>query len=134
MKLLTKNSDYAIRALVVLVESKKEFLSSREIAQSQNIPYQFLRRIMRELIESGLVASREGGLGGFKLRKSPESISIVDVIRIFQGDVRFSQCMFRKKLCGNRSVCVLRKEINRIEHIVEKEFGNISIAMLSKGL
>ena len=109
MKLLTKNSDYAIRALLVLAEKRDSFLSARDIAREQGIPYQFLRKILQELIKNKLVVSREGGKGGFKISKDPNSINIVDVRRVFQGNIQLAECMFRKQLCSNRETCMLSK-------------------------
>ncbi|MFH1578440.1 MAG: Rrf2 family transcriptional regulator [Candidatus Omnitrophota bacterium] len=132
MKLLTKNTDYAVRALLELTRQKGAFISARQVAKEQDIPYQYLRRILRELIKNGLVISREGSRGGFKINKKPDSIAVVDVVKLFQGDIQFSECMFRNKICANRSKCVLRKEVQRIEKIVKKEFKGITIARLLK--
>lgn len=133
MKLLTKNTDYAIRALIELATYEGEYLSSRKIADKQNIPYQFLRGIMQKLIRNNLIESKEGVAGGSKLNKNPEKIKLVDVIRIFQGEIEISDCLFQKKLCENRETCVLRREIKRIEALVEKEFGKLTIkGLISK--
>jgi Rrf2 family protein len=127
MALLKKNTDYAVRALIELAVCGGGYISSRSIADRQGLPYQFLRSITQELIKHGLVESKEGVKGGLKLIKDPKQIKIIDVIRIFQGDIGLSDCLFRKKLCRNRSTCVLRKEIGRIESLVEKEFGKLTI-------
>ncbi|MDP8259291.1 MAG: Rrf2 family transcriptional regulator [Candidatus Aadella gelida] len=135
MKLLTKNTDYAVRALLTLASLKKdEYLSARQISQRQKVPYQYLRRILQELIKKNLVISREGGGGGFRLKKRPNSIEISGIINIFQGRIQLSDCMFRKKLCHNRSNCVLRNQIQRIESIVASEFSKITIGSLLKDL
>lgn len=128
MKLLTKNSDYAVRALASL--DSGTFRSARAIAEEQEMPYQFLRRILRDLIKERVVVSKEGGSGGFRLNVDPARISVADIIRVFQGDVQFSTCMFRRKVCGNRSSCALRREIKRIEEMVEKELGKITLVRL----
>lgn len=130
MKLLTKHTDYAIRALLVLARKKKLFVSARAIAKEQKIPYQFLRGILQTLIKHKLVVSKEGGGGGFKLNMPPRSITIEQIIKIFQGNVQFSECMFRKKICCNRSACVLRKQIQKIEQVVIGKFAKITIAAL----
>lgn len=132
MKLLTKSSDYAIRALVVLADNKGDFVSARKISKEQNIPYQFLRRIMQGLIQNKLVISREGIDGGFKISADPDKIGIKDIINIFQGDVRLAECVFRKKICTNRPECILRREINHVEKMVEKELGVITLSRLLK--
>jgi Rrf2 family protein len=127
MALLRKNTDYAVRALMELAVCEGGYVSSRAIADKHGLPYQFLRSIMQRLIRYGLVESKEGVRGGVRLSKNPKEIKIVDVIQIFQGDIELSNCLFQKKLCSNRSTCVLRKEIHRIESLVEKELGKLTI-------
>ena len=130
MKLLTKNTDYAVRALVGLAMSREGYVSARQMSREQSIPYQYLRRILQELIRNGLAESKEGANGGVKLTAEPGKISIVDVINIFQGQIELSDCMFRKNICANRQSCVLRKEIKNIENIVTQEFGKLTIQTL----
>lgn len=134
MKLLTKDTDYAIRALLVLAGNQKEYVSARRISESEKIPYSFMRKILLKLYKTGFVDSKEGGKGGFKLKKKPSKISAVDLIRLFQGNIQFSECMFRKKLCHKRSDCVLRQNIREIEGLVEDKFRGITIQSLWKQL
>lgn len=132
MKVITKNTDYAIRALVALSRHNGDFLSAKEIAERQDIPYEFLRKILNQLIKKDLVVSREGGLGGFHLKVAPSKIKLSDVITIFQGNIQISQCMFRQKICPQRSSCLLRKNILRIEQKVADEFDKITIEQLKR--
>ncbi len=130
MKVLTKHTDYAVRALISLGMKSESWVSAKAVSEEQAIPYQFLRRILQELIRSGLVDSREGAGGGVRLSKNPDSIRVKDVIEIFQGKVQVSECMFRKQLCSNRANCVLRHEIMRIEQLVNDEFSKVTIGKL----
>lgn len=130
MKLLTKNTDYAVRALMELGQRPDEFLSARHLAEAQDIPYHFLRKLLRVLIGQGVVDSREGGSGGVRLKAAPDQIKVVDVIRMFQGDIQLSACMFRRKICQNRNHCVLRENILKIEETVHRHFASLTIAKL----
>ena len=132
MKLMTRHTDYAVRALLVLERNGDRYLSTRKIAEQEGIPYQFLRRILGELIKNDLVESREGTGGGFRLTADPVEIRIVDLIRIFQGDFSILECLVGGNPCPNRDTCVIRQEIIRIEKIVKDELGGITIASLSK--
>jgi len=130
MKLLTKNSDYAVRALVYLAKHNDRYVPSSEIASSETIPLHFLRRILQKLTKAGLVSSREGIAGGVRLAQHPSKIKVGEVIRIFQGRIQLSECMFRKRLCSNRARCVLRKKIKQIEKSVIRQFERLTIASL----
>jgi Rrf2 family protein len=130
MKLLTKDTDYAVRALIVLGMDADKFISAKKIAEVENIPYQFLRRILQKLIQNNLIESKEGVSGGVHIIKDPAKIHVLDIIKVFQGDLELSDCMFKKKSCPNRETCVLRPEIKNIEDIVSLEFEKITIAKL----
>jgi len=134
MKLITKNTDYAIRALLEIGCHKNAFISARDIARHQKIPYQYLRKILQVLIKNGMIVSKEGSRGGFHLCQDPHKIKLVDVIVMFQGPIEFSECMFRKQLCPNRSRCVLRPHLLAIEKEVTKKFATLSIGKLLKKL
>jgi Rrf2 family protein len=130
MKILTKDTDYAIRALILLSKKKEEFVSAKQLSDIEKMPYHFLRGILQKLIQHKLIESREGVSGGVRIIKDPSRIRVIDLIQIFQGDLELSDCMFRRKICPNRQKCVLRTEIKRIEHIVEKEFNQLTIGKL----
>lgn len=130
MKLLNKNTDYAVRALAYLEMNRGRFCSVREIAGSEKIPYPYLRRILQELIHHRYVDSKEGAGGGIRARLRPKSVLIAHLIRIFQGNIVFAECMFRNKICRNRSTCILRKEVKAIEEMVVKKFRKMTLASL----
>ena len=134
MKVLTKNTDYAIRALLALAAQKGSYVSAKSIATQHDIPYQFLRRLLQEMIRHGLIVSKEGVQGGFMMQKDPDEITVTQLIEIFQGKVQVSECMFRKQICGNRARCVLRHEIMRIESVVQSEFEKVTIGKLLRDL
>lgn len=134
MKVLTKNTDYAIRALLALAARKGSYVSARSIATEHDIPYQFLRGLLQEMIRHDLIVSKEGVQGGFMMKKDPDNISVTQLIEIFQGKVQMSECMFRKQICGNRARCVLRHEIMRIEQVVQSEFEKVTIGKLMRDL
>ena len=134
MKVLTKKTDYAIRALLMLGAKRGSYVSARTIAVEQDMPYQFLRGVLQEMIRHDLIVSKEGVQGGFMLEKDPDEIRVKQLIEIFQGTVQVSECMFRKQICANRSRCVLRHEIMRIEQVVSNEFEQVTIGKLLRKL
>ena len=130
MHLINKDTDYAVRALLVMAGANGDYVSSRQIAEAQDIPLAFVRRILQTLVREGLAESREGVHGGVKLIKEPGMIRLSEVIRMFQGEIHLSDCMFRKKLCPNRPSCVLRKRLGVIETKLVEEFKWVTIQTL----
>jgi Rrf2 family protein len=82
----TAKADYAVRAAIELAAAGGgEPLKAERIAESQEIPLNFLENILADLKRSGIVESRRGSSGGYLLARSPETISIADVIRAVEG-------------------------------------------------
>ena len=134
MKLITKNTDYAARALLHLARRGEEFISSREIAKREKIPLSFLRRILQRLAREGLIETREGAAGGVRLAADPDRIELTRLIRIFQGKISLVECLFRKRICPNRSHCVLRARLKKIERLVLDELAGVTVGGLVKDI
>jgi Rrf2 family protein len=83
---ISAKADYAVRAAVELAAAgDAEPLKAEAIAEAQQIPPRFLENILGELRHSGIVHSRRGAEGGYRLSRSADDITIADVIRAVDG-------------------------------------------------
>jgi Rrf2 family protein len=126
MKLITRDSDYAIRALCCIAAAKG-LVSVRDLAKKLDMPYPFLRKILQALTQAGLLFSIKGRNGGFKLTKSAKKISIVEVIRVFQGKFILTEHTFKGKVCPRIKSCKLKKQLDKIEKDVYLKLKKINI-------
>jgi len=67
------------------------------------------------------------------LAARPEEISLVDLIKIFQGKFSINECFFKASLCPNRKHCILNKKIGEIEKYILRKLDGITIASSIKG-
>ena len=132
MKLITRSTDYAMRALCYIAQQDKVSVSAAEMIAALGIPRPFLRKILQTLSGQGLLVSAKGQGGGFSMALPAGKIPLTDLIRIFQTTIQLNECVFKKKLCPNRSTCVLKKEIDSIEQYVLDRLRGITIASLVK--
>ena len=78
---LSLRGEYAVRALLVLgLHYDEPLLRIQAISEQQNIPKRFLEQILNDLKSAGLVQSKRGVAGGYRLARQPEEISIAAVI------------------------------------------------------
>lgn len=131
MKLLTRDTDYAVRALIYIAK-KDRLVSVSELVTRLKIPHSFLRKIMQALNKKGILKSHKGIGGGFLLAKPPKDILLLDISGIFQGDFKLNECIFKKKLCPNRGGCALREKVGSIEDYVISRLSSVTIASLCK--
>ncbi|BCA53998.1 putative HTH-type transcriptional regulator rrf2-like [Nitrospira sp. KM1] len=90
---LSKKSEYGLRALLELTTVQGKSLQRHEIASRQHIPVEFLEQILLALKRAGLLSSRRGMNGGYQLIKSPDDITLGQVIRILDGPLAPIGCV-----------------------------------------
>ena len=80
--------DYGVRALVELTSCGEEHLvTADELAEVQQIPVKFLEGILTQLRRAGLIVSKRGAEGGYRLARPADTISIADVFRALDGPI-----------------------------------------------
>ena len=133
MKLITRDIDYAVRALIYLADNGKgETVPIPELVDELGITRPFLRKIMQLLAKADVIRSYKGNKGGFRLIKKPEDIYLIDLIEIFQGNFSLNECLLNKDICPNKGNCILNNRVNDIEEKVKKELESIDLRSLIK--
>lgn len=84
---VTARADYAVRAAVELAAAGGAARKVSELAAAQDIPPRFLENILIALRHAGLVQSRRGTDGGFRLSRPPEEITVANVLRAVEGPI-----------------------------------------------
>ena len=104
--LITRATEYAIRAILYLAKQPaKEIVLKKDICKSQDITPAFLTKILQPLIKVGIVGSQRGVGGGFYLIKSPEEISLLDIVEAQEGTLLLNQCMAGPGSCERDVFC-----------------------------
>jgi Rrf2 family protein len=103
---LSRSSEYAIRALSLLSEQKDNgALHSREIAAELDLPPDFLTKILRRLTGTDLVTSQRGRTGGFRLNRPAAEISLLAVVAPFEPQWSGVECLLGQVSCTDRKAC-----------------------------
>ena len=133
MKLITRNTDYGIRALCFIAKEKGRVVAVPELVKALKIPRPFLRKILQALTKNGFVKSYKGIGGGFTLAIPADKLYIVEIAKTFQGSLNLNECFLKKEVCPNKKTCPLKKKIDKIERNAISELGSITIGQLLKG-
>jgi len=123
--MLTKKSKYALKALIYLAKTD-DLIQIAELSEKENIPQKFLENILLELRKHGLLYSKRGKEGGYKLGKDASEITFGQIIRILDGPLApiscVSQIAYQKcDECDDEKTCAIR----RIMKMVRDETANI---------
>jgi Rrf2 family protein len=93
---LTARSEYALLALVYLARRHSDgYVSVQNIAEAQKIPPKFLEQILLILKRARYVRSMKGQSGGYRLAKPASSVTVAEVIRLFDGPLAPTESVSR---------------------------------------
>ena len=91
---ITRQADYAVRAVLYLTRlGTEQRAATSQIAQEQHIPPSFLAKIVSQLSVAGILQTSRGARGGVSLARSPESISILEVVEAIDGPILLNECV-----------------------------------------
>ena len=131
--MITRETDYAIRTILYLSRRNNDTVVSTKILSEQMlIPYRFLRRIVKQLVENGLVSSRKGHGGGIRLLKQPEEISVYDICQIFgKPGVTLNQCLTDKGKCEFLDTCTVHTKLEEIQEELDRRLQSVTFSQLA---
>ena len=136
MKLSTRG-EYALRALLVLGQDYLEddsVVRIQEISTKQNIPKRFLEQILNDLKSAGVVESKRGVAGGYRLSRPPETITLATIIRHVEGALAPVSCVserfYEKCSCPDEARCAIRSVMKEARDAVVQVVERVTIADL----
>jgi Rrf2 family protein len=135
--MLTAKGKYCLKALVCLATLPPgAMMKGVKIAQTSDIPTEFLNAILGDLRRSGVVVSKKGPGGGYMLARAPRNIRIGEVIRIMDGPLALLACASRTAFrpcrdCHDVETCTIRLTMTRVRDATSDILDRVSIADLA---
>jgi len=132
--MLSKATLYAIQILAYMAVHRQngQYMPVRKIGMELGLPVYFLSKIVKRLVQNGLVDTSRGIKGGVRFRKDPRQISLYDVVMAFEGEKRFVECVLGLPQCGEFEGCSFHKRYLRIRDQLIQLFQKTSIAEIAK--
>jgi Rrf2 family protein len=132
---LTVRGEYALRALLVLgLNYDQPVVRIQTISDQQNIPKRFLEQILNDLKSAGVVQSRRGVAGGYRLARPPEQITLATAVRHLEGALAPVSCVsewfYEKCSCPDESRCAVRSVMKEVRDAVVRIMERVTVADL----
>lgn len=125
---LTRKADYAIRGMIYLAGlSEGQIALIGEIAEAAQVPPAFLAKILQHFVKAGLVSSSRGATGGFSLTKSPEQITLREIIETIEGPFTPNRCVMGNDACSLSRTCPVHPVWRRIQSTVQGMLDEVTL-------
>lgn len=135
MPRLTKQADYGIVLMTFLAKRTDRHFAAPELAAETRLPLPTVSKILKLLVREGLLISRRGAKGGYSLIRSPDQISVAEMISALDGPIAFTECIEDAPgVCSQESVCQLRGNWQLINRAICLALEGISLEELTHPL
>lgn len=126
----TRRSDYGVRAVICIAARSPDRVKAAEIAEEMDIPLGFLHQVLQALQVGGVVDSRTGRNGGYRLVRSAEAISILNIIECLEGPLGIGECALRGGPCHWDDVCAMHEVWSACRSAFCEQLGAATLAQV----
>ena len=134
--MFSKTFGYALRATVFVAMHGKDGrkIGLQELSQQLDIPYHFLGKIMQDLVRHGILDSTKGPSGGFYSNDQTKDTLLLDVLKITDGSLVFSQCALNIKRCNAEHPCPLHDQFAACRNGMLQAMSDKTLGMLAENV
>jgi Rrf2 family protein len=108
--------------------------SARELAEGTQLPLTTVGKILRELLDKGLVISHRGIKGGYALARTADEISVAEIIAALEGPIGFTECNATPGCCDLEPSCTVRYNSGVIGRTLQRALESIRLSDLTTPL
>jgi Rrf2 family transcriptional regulator, nitric oxide-sensitive transcriptional repressor len=127
--MFSQTVEYALRAVVCLAQHAPEARTTEQIAAATKVPRAYLAKVLQGLARGGVVQSQRGVYGGVQLAKTPEELTILEVVNAVDPIQRIAHCPLEIASHGVR-LCPLHRRVDNALALVEDAFRRSTLAEL----
>ena len=131
MKISTRGR-YALRVMIDLAEHGGEnYIPLKDIVQRQDISQKYLEGIMTDLSKAGVLDGQHGKGGGYKLNRTPDQITVLDVLLTTEGDLAPISCLDKgAEPCARSAECRTLPMWEKFYDLIRNYFSSVTLADL----
>lgn len=128
---ISRLTDYGIQLLATFAKRPEEGFNSRGLADAAGIPEPTVRKLLKVLSKAQLLVSRRGAQGGYRLARSPEQISIGEIIAAIEGPVAMTRCNEPGgEGCERERYCPLRGNWQAVNQSIQNTLAHLTLLQM----
>ncbi|MGZ5050529.1 MAG: SUF system Fe-S cluster assembly regulator [Methylobacter sp.] len=127
---LSKLTDYATVILSYMAKDRTQVRAAMEIAAMTGIAQPTVSKILKLLVNAGVLISTRGAKGGYMLAKMPEEISVATVISALEGPIALTECSISHQGCEQASGCDIGANWGLINQVIHNALESVTLADL----
>jgi FeS assembly SUF system regulator len=128
---LSKLADYGTMLMTAMAAEPERVHNGHELSERTHVPAPTVAKLLKTLALGGLLESQRGAHGGYRLSRSPEKITIADVIRALEGPIAVTECAQHGSGCGIETTCSTRANWRLINTVIRQALEAVTLAHMA---
>ena len=133
---LAKLTDYGLLLMTIIAKSRNLSVhTARDLAEESRLPLPTVSKVLKLLLQSGLLLSHRGIKGGYSLAKEPAEISVAEIVTSLEGPIALTECSTDiSGLCDLERSCPIKRNQRVITQVVRGALDKVALSDLIQPL
>lgn len=127
-------TDYALRCVLCLAAKESGMVRATELVRDIAAPEYVARKMITRLSSAGILQAKPGPKGGVCLARSPDKISVYDVVSCIEGELCINRCLGKEGTCTRDAIdsCSVHRYLERLQTEMESSMKKMTFDKLVK--
>ena len=127
---ISRMADYGVVALSFMARDAEAFYSAAVIAERTGVPLPSASKLLKLLVNSGVLVSRRGAAGGYGLARLPQAISVADLVIAVDGPIALADCLrdASGSVCDLEEFCAVRGPWQKVSDAIRVALEEVTLA------
>jgi FeS assembly SUF system regulator len=127
----SKLTDYGLVLMTVMARRPEAVHTARDLAEISHLPLPTASKVLKQLLQSGLLSSSRGTRGGYRLAKGAADISVAEVVTAVEGPIALTECSTDTiGLCDLEHSCPIKSNQRIINQVMRGALEKVSLSDL----
>jgi len=128
---LAKLTDYGLVLMTFMARRRSPVHTARDLAAASKLPLPTVSKLLKQLLQSGLLVSHRGMNGGYSLAKEPAEISLAEIIAAIEGPIALTECSTDVTgLCDLELSCPAKANQRIVSQVVRGALQKVALSDL----
>lgn len=129
---VSKFTDYATVVLVAMAEAPEGLHAASTLAERTRLELPTVSKLLKQLAGAGLIESRRGVNGGYRLMRAASQISVLEIFEAMEGKLAMTDCAEHHGACTRETHCQVQSHWRRISAVIARAMAEMSLADLQQ--
>jgi Rrf2 family protein len=132
-KLYSQKCAYVLQALSSIpLKKANETFTATSLCQQADVPESITRKALQTLSQAGYLETVTGPTGGYKFKKAPKNITVLEIISVIEGKDSYDQCIMGLAQCHEQNPCPMHTMWMQMKGCMFKTLEGMTLEHLLK--